>query len=156
MKKYVFLIVIIFFILSLNFVFEFKKYNVRIESARPFCILPYNGKSWIVDSNGKIIDVMAFPQYDKLFVLRIPQEDLNLVTGRINEKYLQLLPESVPEFIFEVDFVNSRLILLNSAVVYFSNSYKLREYIESLKLLYHYTESGSHYYIKNNKLIKVR
>ncbi|MBO8160367.1 MAG: DUF4894 domain-containing protein [Thermosipho sp. (in: Bacteria)] len=162
MKKAAFLVIIVLIILLVNTV-VFIKLNKNIFKINtdshfsPAFILPYKNKLWLMNRNGQIFGLIQdLSDFRELPVLRIPDDFIDEINGKVNLNLLKYLPENIPSIVYEINFFDNSIVLLNNSKVYFEDVDKLVVYFEKLKILYKYMESDVIYYIKDDMLVKVR
>ncbi|ABR31122.1 hypothetical protein SU69_06450 [Thermosipho melanesiensis] len=156
-RKIVFLWIITFFIIFISFFTNNQKIHKKNIDYPPMFILPYEGNLWIVSENGKIIDVVDdYNVIVTLPVFVIPEDYVDFFSGTINEKFLKKIPIKVPNFIFEINFVENYMVLNNNSKVFFNEYFDFQMYFEKLKIVYKYIEPNKIYFFSNDKLVKVR
>ncbi|MBT1247568.1 hypothetical protein XO09_07180 [Thermosipho sp. 1223] len=156
-KKIIFLWSILFIFLLL---FYYPKGNLNyVEESNnvPRFILPYEDNLWIVSSNGKIIDIVDnYKVFSSLPVIVIPIDEIDYFRGKVSEKYLKNISFGIPNFVYEINFVENYMVLNNNSKVFFNENFDFKVYFEKLKIVYKYIEPNEVYYFSNDRLIKAR
>ncbi|ANQ54188.1 hypothetical protein XJ44_07085 [Thermosipho affectus] len=156
-KKIIFLWSVLF-IFFLFFYYPKSNLNYVEESNNvPRFILPYEDNLWIVSSNGKIIDIVDnYKVFSSLPVIVIPIDEIDYFRGKVSEKYLKNLSFGIPNFVYEINFVENYMVLNNNSKVFFNENFDFKVYFEKLKIVYKYIEPNEVYYFSNDRLIKAR
>ncbi|ODN30233.1 DUF4894 domain-containing protein [Fervidobacterium thailandense] len=112
----------------------------------------FDGRFWMVDKDARIYDLHS-PE-DLSFPVVVTNAKVDPEKG-IVEGVKGVLPDKIPEFVFEINFEKKYLTLDNSAVVKILSLVDLRSCIKVLEVTHQYLNPKVLYLFNNGKLYKI-
>ncbi|GEM_PF-501437 len=112
----------------------------------------FGGRFWMVNKNARIFDLHS-PE-DFSFPVVVTNAKIDPEKGII-EGVKSILPERIPDFIYEINFEEKYLTLDNSAIIKLLSLNELRECIRTLEITHQYLNPRVIYFFSNGRIYRI-